>query len=153
DKLAFEPEVISVLLKEHKAGFKLVMISNQDGIGTQIFPKADFDGSRNQMMQIFTSQGLFFDEELTCAHLPAEACDCRKPKVKLGERYLAEQAMDSATSYVIGDRSTTVQLADIMGITALRYHRETLNWTTIGEKLTKRDRYAHGVRNTKETEL
>ena len=90
---------------------------------------------------------------LICPHLPADECDCRKPKVKLVERYLAEQAMDRANSYVIGDRATDIQLAENMGINGLRYDRETLNWPMIGEQLTKRDRYAHVVRNTKETQI
>ncbi len=106
----------------------------------------------NLMMQIFTSQGVCFDEVLICPHLPADDCDCRKPKVKLVERYLAEQAMDSANSYVIGDRAADIQLADNMGITGLRYHRETLNWTMIGEQLTKRDRYAHVVQHQRDTD-
>lgn len=129
------------------------MITNQDGLGTQSFPQVDFDGPHNLMMQIFTSQGVQFDEVLICPHLPADECDCRKPKVKLVERYLAEQAMDRANSYVIGDRATDIQLAENMGINGLRYDRETLNWPMIGEQLTKRDRYAHVVRNTKETQI
>ena len=153
DKLAFEPGVIPELLKLQKAGYKLVIITNQDGLGTQSFPQADFEGPHNLMMQIFTSQGVQFDEVLICPHLPADECDCRKPKVKLVERYLAEQAMDRANSYVIGDRATDIQLAENMGINGLRYDREALNWPMIGEQLTKRDRYAHVVRNTKETQI
>ncbi|WP_431644719.1 bifunctional histidinol-phosphatase/imidazoleglycerol-phosphate dehydratase HisB [Enterobacter asburiae] len=153
DKLAFEPDVIPVLLKLQKAGFKLVMITNQDGLGTDSFPQADFDGPHNLMMQVLTSQGVVFDEVLICPHMPADECDCRKPKVKLVQRYLAEDALDKTNSYVIGDRITDITLAENMGIAGLRYDRNNLNWVKIGEQLTKRDRYSHVERNTKETQI
>ena len=153
DKLAFEPQAIPVLLKLQAAGYKLVMITNQDGLGTSSLPQADFDGPHNLMMQIFQSQGVEFEEVLICPHLPSDNCDCRKPKVKLVERWLEEGALDRANSYVIGDRATDIELADNMAIGGLRYNRETLSWAMIGEQLTRRDRYAHVVRNTKETQI
>ncbi|AGN84757.1 bifunctional histidinol-phosphatase/imidazoleglycerol-phosphate dehydratase HisB [Enterobacter sp. R4-368] len=153
DKLAFEPNVIPVLLKLQKAGYKLVMITNQDGLGTSSFPQADFDGPHNLMMQIFTSQGIAFEEVLICLHFADDECDCRKPKVKLVERWLAEDALDRMNSYVIGDRATDIELANNMSIGGLRYNPETLNWAMIGEQLTRRDRYAHVERNTRETQI
>ncbi len=153
DKLAFEPEAIPALLQLQKAGFKLVMITNQDGLGTDSLPQAEFDGPHNLMMQIFSSQGVQFDEMLICPHMPADNCDCRKPKTRLVEAWLVDGVMDKAHSYVIGDRATDVQLADNMGITGLLYNRETLNWSAIAAQLTKRDRYAHVERSTKETQI
>ncbi len=153
DKLAFEPEAIPALLTLQNAGFKLVMITNQDGLGTDSLPQADFDGPHNLMMQIFSSQGVQFEEVLICPHLPADNCDCRKPKTRLVEAWLADGVMDKAQSYVIGDRATDIQLADNMGITGLLYNRDTLNWPAISEQLTRRDRYAHVERSTKETQI
>lgn len=153
DKLAFEPDVIPVLLSLQKAGFKLVMITNQDGLGTDSFPQADFDGPHNLMMQILSSQGVQFDDVLICPHLPADNCDCRKPKTKMVESWLAAGVLDTANSYVIGDRATDVQLANNMGITGLLYSRNDLNWLAIEQQLTKRDRHALVKRNTKETQI
>ncbi|WLS80319.1 bifunctional histidinol-phosphatase/imidazoleglycerol-phosphate dehydratase HisB [Erwinia pyri] len=153
DKLAFEPDVIPVLLSLQKAGYKLVMITNQDGLGTESFPQADFDGPHNLMMQILTSQGVQFDEVLICPHLPEDNCDCRKPKTKMVAAWLAEGALDTANSYVIGDRATDVQLAANMGITGLLYSPSALNWLAIEQQLTKRDRHALVQRNTKETQI
>ncbi|MEJ5065623.1 bifunctional histidinol-phosphatase/imidazoleglycerol-phosphate dehydratase HisB [Erwinia sp. MYb375] len=152
DKLAFEPDVIPALLSLQKAGYQLVMITNQDGLGTSSFPQDDFDGPHNLMMQILRSQGVNFSDILICPHKPEDHCDCRKPKTKMVEAWLAEGALDIANSYVIGDRATDVQLAQNMGITGLLYSKD-LNWNAIEQQLTKRDRYALVQRNTKETQI
>ncbi len=153
DKLAFEPDVIPALLALQTAGFRLVMITNQDGLGTGSFPQTDFDGPHNLMMQVLTSQGITFDAVLICPHKPEDACDCRKPKVKMVASWLADGVLDNANSYVIGDRATDIELAHNMGIQGLRYAKDGLNWNAINQQLTKRDRYAHVDRQTKETQI
>ena len=153
DKLAFEPDVIPALLALQQAGYQLVMITNQDGLGTDSFPQADFDGPHNLMMQILTSQGIKFDDVLICPHKPEDNCDCRKPKTQMVTPWLAEGVLNTDNSYVIGDRQTDVQLAENMGITGLLYGQEGLSWSQIQEKLTRRDRYARVNRNTKETQI
>lgn len=153
DKLAFEAEVIPSLLTLQKAGYKLVMITNQDGLGTDSFPQTDFDGPHNLMMQVFSSQGVQFDDVLICPHFETDNCECRKPKTKMVAAWLNDGVMDVANSYVIGDRATDITLAQNMGIIGLRYSRDDLNWLKITEQLTKRDRYAHVERNTRETQI
>ncbi|KFD19881.1 MULTISPECIES: bifunctional histidinol-phosphatase/imidazoleglycerol-phosphate dehydratase HisB [Tatumella] len=153
DKLAFEPGVVPALLRLQAAGYRLVMITNQDGLGTDSFPQADFDGPHNLMMQIFTSQGIAFDEVLICPHKPEDHCDCRKPATKLVEPWLQAGVPDKEHSYVIGDRQTDIQLAENMGIKGIRYGEEENFWPAIAERLTRKDRHALVQRNTKETRI
>ncbi|PHM61350.1 bifunctional histidinol-phosphatase/imidazoleglycerol-phosphate dehydratase HisB [Xenorhabdus ishibashii] len=158
DKLAFEAGVIPALLALQKADYKLVMITNQDGLGTASFPQADFEPPHALMMQIFTSQGIHFEEVLICPHKPEDNCHCRKPKLGLVQKYLADNVIDTDSSYVIGDRETDLQLAQNMGIKGIRYQPESLGWTTIceqliGKELIHKNRYAHVERKTKETAI
>lgn len=153
DKLALEPQVIPALLKLQDAGYQLVMITNQDGLGTSSFPQEDFDPPHNLMMQILTSQGICFKETLICPHMPADKCDCRKPKTKMVTAYMHKAVMDYDNSWVIGDRETDIQLAKNMGIKGIRYQRDSLGWNQIVEQLTQSDRHAHVIRTTKETSI
>ena len=107
---------ISGLKELIKQGYKLILITNQDGLGTATFPKKDFEGPQNKMLQIFKENGITFTKIYICPHSPSDNCECRKPKTGLIKNFLKVNKMDKKKSFVCGDRLTDNLLATNIGI-------------------------------------
>lgn len=152
-KLRLESGVVPALLALRDAGYRFVMVTNQDGLGTASFPREDFQPAQDLLLDILKSQGIAFDSILICPHLPEDGCECRKPRLGLLLGYLRDASWDRGRSYVIGDRATDVQLAANMGIDALCYQRTGLDWPAIARTILSRPRRAKILRQTKETAI
>lgn len=152
-KLRLEPLVIPALRELQAAGFRLVMVSNQDGLGTPAFPQETFEPPHELMLDLFASQGVTFDAVLICPHLPEEKCECRKPRVGLMLEELRERRFDPARSWVIGDRDTDLELAENLGLPGLRYGPGGLSWPEIAARVLGQERVAEVRRTTRETDL
>ena len=150
DKLALVAGVIPALLRLQGSGFRLVIVTNQDGLGTEAYPQAAYDAVHAQMMQVFDSQGVRFEEVLVCPHRPGDGCTCRKPHLGLVRKYLSRKDIDLERSFVIGDRLTDVELAQNMGIRGLRIEAG-MGWAEVVRTILESPRRARVERTTKET--
>ena len=155
-KIRLLPGVIPALLELKRTGYRFVLVSNQDGLGTHTFPEPTFRESQDFIRSLFASQGIEFDAEFFCPHRPADGCECRKPQTGLLTDYLREHPIDPRHSYVIGDRDTDLQLAENLGIAGLRVRAdgaEGATWSAVVGRLQRPARTATVLRKTKETDI
>lgn len=145
--------VIPALLQLRDAGYRFVMVSNQDGLGTESFPEPAFREPHEFLRTLLASQGIQFDAEFICPHFAKDDCECRKPKTALLTGYLRDNPLDRQHSFVIGDRETDLQLAGNLGIGGIRIGAQGETWPQIAQRLTTAPRRAEIHRKTKETDI
>jgi imidazoleglycerol-phosphate dehydratase/histidinol-phosphatase len=115
-KLEFYPHVFEYLIKIVKElDYDLVMVTNQDGLGTDVFPEDAFWPIQNFVIKTFESEGVIFSEVLIDRTFPHENKDTRKPGTGMLKHYFEEEKFDLKNSFVIGDRLTDVELAKNLG--------------------------------------
>lgn len=150
EKLQFVPGVFSALsfLRQH-TDFEFVMVSNQDGLGTEAFPEPTFWPVHNFILETLKGEGVTFDEILIDRHFPEDNAPTRKPQTGLVEKYMQDPEYDIAGSYVIGDRDTDRQFAQNIGCKYLQVGE----WPKIAEIIFAGERTAEVKRTTKETDI
>lgn len=152
DKLDLVPGVIGALQRCVAAGYELVMVTNQDGLGTPSFPMEAFLGPQRLLLRILASQGIAFREVLVDRSFPHEGLDTRKPGIGLLRHYLADDGWSRAASAVVGDRESDMQLGANLGVRGFRLG-PGLDWTGIAHRLLDAPRMGTAVRSTRETSI
>lgn len=159
EKLEFLPGAITFLSKiQNELGYDLVMVTNQDGLGTASLPEEAFRGPHELMLKILEGEGVSFKEILIDSSLPEENAPTRKPRTGLVEKYRMHPRLSE--SYMIGDRETDMYFAQNLDIRGLFIGADSslaarcfTNWKTIYEYLANKDRQVELVRETHETNI
>jgi imidazoleglycerol-phosphate dehydratase/histidinol-phosphatase len=161
DKLEFVPGAISNLARiSRELDFELVMVTNQDGLGTDSFPEDTFWPVHNKMLQILQGEGVIFKEVFIDRSFPSTKALTGKPGIAMLVRYLAG-GVDLSASYVIGDRPSDMGLAENIGCKGIFFNKEkfptamfnTTSWNDICSYLKTIPRTAIVERNTSETSI
>ncbi len=116
EKLKILEGVVKGLKELKRQGYELIIISNQDGLGTSSFPLADFEAPQNKMLSVFEENGITFNKIFICPHLPSKNCGCRKPKTGLVKKFLKDNQIDKNNSFVCGDRPADKLFAKNIGV-------------------------------------
>jgi imidazoleglycerol-phosphate dehydratase/histidinol-phosphatase len=161
EKLSFLAGAISCLSKiAIETDFELVMVTNQDGLGTGAFPEDTFWPVQNKMLEILKGEGIIFKEIFIDRSFPSQNAPTRKPGTAMLTEYLA-RGIDLSSSFVIGDRQTDVSLAKNLGCKSILLCRDTspeaelctTDWNEIYQYLKRIPRSANVERITTETQI
>lgn len=172
EKLEFYPKVIRNLYFIAKnLDFELVMVTNQDGLGTDLFPERDFWPAHDLVIKTLAGEGIVFNDVLIDSSMPEDNSPNRKPRTGMLKKYMTEE-YDLGNSYVIGDRLTDLELAENLEAKGIWLHGEegkdaelmayhcnlwpvlvTDDWDRITEFLFAGERSAIIERKTRETDV
>ena len=176
EKLEFYPNVFKYLGKIAKEmDFELVLVTNQDGLGTNSFPENDFWPTQNFIIKAFANEGIVFDEIFIDSSLPEENSPNRKPRTGMLTKYINNSEYDLENSIVVGDRITDIELAKNLGCKAIFINKnegfwsqesklkieeiekcivlKTIFWKAIYEYLKLENRTSEIYRRTNETDI
>jgi imidazoleglycerol-phosphate dehydratase/histidinol-phosphatase len=156
EKIRLLPGVIPAMLELKRAGFRFVMVTNQDGLGTAALPREKFDAAHDFILRLFASQGIEFSAVLICPHYKHEGCRCRKPAIGMVRDFLLANPLDRERCYMVGDRDTDLEFATNLGVEGLRVLASgpaEHTWPRVAQRILGAARRARVKRATKETQI
>ena len=176
EKLEFYPKVFQYMAKiATELDYELVMVTNQDGLGTDSFPEDTFWPAQNKVMEAFEKEGVTFETVHIDKTFPHENAETRKPRTGLLTQYFDKEKYDLENSFVLGDRITDMELAKNLGAKGIFLSEDpnlgadeieankqaiidcialtSTDWKEIYEFLRLEDRVAEITRNTNETKI
>lgn len=148
-KVRFVPGSFLALKTLLAHGYELVMVTNQDGLGSANYPESSFREVQDFVVDSFASQGVVFSDVFVCPHRSGDGCACRKPSVGLVEKWLRSHELDKERSVVVGDRETDLEFARNLEIRGFRLSGEGATWPTITSEILARKSKVSRI--TKET--
>lgn len=155
EKLEFVPGAISALKSLCGLGYELVMVTNQDGLGTASFPEETFWPAQNKMLKTLEGEGIHFDDILIDRHFPEEGSEMTKPGTGMLTKYKGGE-YDLGGSFVIGDRASDMEMASNLGAASLKLVSAGdagMSWAEIAEAIRSTSRSATVERKTRETDI
>lgn len=119
DQIKLRKDALPALLKLSKQKFHLGIISNQSVVGRGLASMETVMAINSAILSLFASEGIYFDFVYFCPHLPADFCNCRKPRIGLGELAIREHKVDPSISYMVGDQESDVVFGSLLGLTTI----------------------------------
>lgn len=149
-KFKFIDGVIEALINFKNQGYKFILITNQDGLGSLNYPIETYFQIENLMESVLSSAGIKFEVVLVCPHYESDNCECRKPSIKLLPEQIKLGLFDKSRSFVVGDRQSDMVLAENIQVRGLNC--KTLSWSEIGKVAFKTSKWSID-RKTNETSI
>ena len=146
--------VIPALLRLKAAGYQLVIVTNQPGLGGASHPRPAFERADENLLALLASQGIRFVGNFVCPHTPEAHCPCRKPGIGLVRDFVTSGPLDREGSAMVGDEESDLEFARNLGIRGFKLGSPgAATWDAIAHELVDRPRTAVVQRRTRETDI
>ncbi len=123
DDLKFTPHALEGIKKFQEMGYRIIIVTNQPGIGLGYYSKQDFYAVNREMLKAFSEYGIFVDKIYFCPHSKSDGCDCRKPGQAFVKRSVEELNIDLKKSVMIGDKTSDIEFGKIAGMKTILMNR------------------------------